>query len=193
MLEMSRQQKQPNHKILAIEDDPEVLALYKSYLQKRGYTNMFTPVASLHWMGAWPQDDAQCAALVAYGGTLAAIGGAVSVTTKSTHEAFGLPPPQATAEGLRTTRMASDRARTTRLAAARALDNGSCHRTFADVFDRSEAVANGHPVLVRLRREFEAAVIHVRRENRNPHPLALPDEDGHFVRVVDLVAEQTGH
>jgi two-component system, cell cycle response regulator DivK len=26
-----------NHKILAIEDDPEVLALYKSYLQKRGY------------------------------------------------------------------------------------------------------------------------------------------------------------
>src|SRR3977135_3796811 len=27
----------PNHKILAIEDDPEVLALYKSYLQRRGY------------------------------------------------------------------------------------------------------------------------------------------------------------
>src|SRR2546423_533663 len=25
------------HKILAIEDDPEVLSLYKSYLQKRGY------------------------------------------------------------------------------------------------------------------------------------------------------------
>ncbi len=25
------------HKILAIEDDPDVLALYKSYLQKRGY------------------------------------------------------------------------------------------------------------------------------------------------------------
>ena len=27
----------PNSKILAIEDDPEVLQLYKSYLQKRGY------------------------------------------------------------------------------------------------------------------------------------------------------------
>ena len=26
-----------NHKILAIEDDPDVLALYKTYLQKRGY------------------------------------------------------------------------------------------------------------------------------------------------------------
>ncbi len=36
MLEMTRH-KQENHKILAIEDDPDVLALYKSYLQKRGY------------------------------------------------------------------------------------------------------------------------------------------------------------
>ncbi|MGZ8798060.1 MAG: response regulator transcription factor [Thermoanaerobaculia bacterium] len=38
MLHPSRQQKQANHKILAIEDDPDVLALYKSYLQKRGYS-----------------------------------------------------------------------------------------------------------------------------------------------------------
>jgi DNA-binding response OmpR family regulator len=36
MLETTRQQNN-NHKILAIEDDPDVLALYKSYLQKRGY------------------------------------------------------------------------------------------------------------------------------------------------------------
>lgn len=36
MLETTRSNK-PNNKILAIEDDPEVLALYKSYLQKRGY------------------------------------------------------------------------------------------------------------------------------------------------------------
>jgi DNA-binding response OmpR family regulator len=34
MLETSRQK---NHKILAIEDDPDVLSLYKSYLQRRGY------------------------------------------------------------------------------------------------------------------------------------------------------------
>ncbi len=36
MLETTRQTNQ-NQKILAIEDDPDVLALYKSYLQKRGY------------------------------------------------------------------------------------------------------------------------------------------------------------
>ncbi len=36
MLEAARVNDKGN-KILAIEDDPEVLALYKSYLQKRGY------------------------------------------------------------------------------------------------------------------------------------------------------------
>jgi len=36
MAEAATRQNQ-QQKILAIEDDPEVLALYKSYLQKRGY------------------------------------------------------------------------------------------------------------------------------------------------------------
>ena len=66
-------------------------------------------------MGAWPQDDAQAATLVSYGGTLAAIGGAVSVTTKSTHEAHGIPTPEANVEGLRITRMAIYLARGIRL------------------------------------------------------------------------------
>ena len=89
--------------------------LTQEYLKAQGFDDMFTPVTSLHWMGAWPHDDAQSAALVAYGGTLAAIGGAVSVTTKSAHEAFGLPTPKANAEGLRTTRMAIYLARQIRL------------------------------------------------------------------------------
>jgi methylaspartate mutase epsilon subunit len=78
----------------------------QEYLHRRGYDDVFTPVTLLHWMGAWPQDEAQAAALVAYGGTLAAVAGAASVTTKSTHEAFGIPTPKANAEGLRMTRMA---------------------------------------------------------------------------------------
>jgi methylaspartate mutase epsilon subunit len=89
--------------------------LVGDYLARAGYADMFTPVTSLHWMGAWPWDDAQAAALVSYGGTLAAVGGAVSVTTKSTHEAHGLPTPEANAEGLRTTRMAVYLARAVRL------------------------------------------------------------------------------
>ncbi len=89
--------------------------LAQEYLCRAGFNDISTPIISLHWMGAWPQDDAQCAALVAYGGTLAAIGGAASVTTKSTHEAFGIPTPQVNAEGLRMTRMAIYLARQIRL------------------------------------------------------------------------------
>ena len=89
--------------------------LTQEYLQQQGYHDVFTPVTSLHWMGAWPHDEAQCEALVAYGGTLAAIGGAVSVTTKSSHEAFGIPTPEANAAGLRSTRMAVYLARQIRL------------------------------------------------------------------------------
>ncbi len=37
MLEPARGDEDKTAKILAIEDDPEVLALYKSYLQKKGY------------------------------------------------------------------------------------------------------------------------------------------------------------
>lgn len=89
--------------------------LVQEYLCKFGYTDVFTPITSLHWMGAWPHDEAQAAALLAYGGTLAAVGGAVSITTKSTHEAFGIPTPAANAEGLRITRMAIYLARNLRL------------------------------------------------------------------------------
>lgn len=78
----------------------------QEYLHRRGFHDVFTPVTLLHWMGAWPQDEAQASALVAYGGTLAAVAGAASVTTKSTHEAFGIPTPKANADALRTTRMA---------------------------------------------------------------------------------------
>jgi len=87
----------------------------QEYLIRKGYEDAFTPVTSLHWMGAWPHDDAQSAAIVAYGGTLAAVGGAISVTTKSLHEAFGIPTPEANAEGLRVTRMAIYMARSIKL------------------------------------------------------------------------------
>jgi methylaspartate mutase epsilon subunit len=89
--------------------------LVQEYLKRFGFDDVFTPITSLHWMGAWPYDETQAAALLAYGGTLAGVAGANSVTTKSTHEAFGLPTPAANAEGLRITRMALYLARNLRL------------------------------------------------------------------------------
>ena len=79
--------------------------LVQEYLQRKGYQDIFTTVTSLHWMGAWPTDRAQAFGLMVYGGFAAAVGGAVSVTTKSVAEAIGLPTPEENAEGLRATRM----------------------------------------------------------------------------------------
>lgn len=89
--------------------------LVQEYLARFGFTDVFTPVTSLHWMGAWPYDETQAAALISYGGTLAAVSGAISITTKTTHEAFGIPTPRANADGLRITRMAIYLARTLRV------------------------------------------------------------------------------
>ena len=89
--------------------------LCQEYLAIKGYQDVFTPITLLHWMGAWPQDEAQAASLVSYGGTLAAISGASSVTTKTLHEAFGIPTPKINADGLRTTRMAIYLARNIKL------------------------------------------------------------------------------
>ena len=89
--------------------------LAQEYLRRDGFSDVSTPIISLHWMGAWPHDEAQCAALISYGGTLAAIGGAASVTTKSVHEPYGIPTPEINAAGLRMTRMAIYMARHIRL------------------------------------------------------------------------------
>ena len=89
--------------------------LCQEYLSIKGYPDVFTPITLLHWMGAWPQDEAQAASLVSYGGTLAAISGASSVTTKTLHEAFGIPTPKINADGLRMTRMAIYLARNIKL------------------------------------------------------------------------------
>jgi methylaspartate mutase epsilon subunit len=79
--------------------------LVQEYLRRKGHGDVFTTVTSLHWMGAWPTDRAQSFGLMVYGGFAGAVGGAVSVTTKSVAEAKGLPTPQENAEGLRATRM----------------------------------------------------------------------------------------
>lgn len=89
--------------------------LVQHYLRLKGFDDVFTTVTSLHWMGAWPADPAQAFGLLVYGGFAAAVGGAVSVTTKSVAEAKGLPTPEQNAEGLRATRMGVYLARQVRI------------------------------------------------------------------------------
>ncbi|MBI1988395.1 MAG: methylaspartate mutase subunit E, partial [Betaproteobacteria bacterium] len=149
---------------------------------------VFTPVTSLHWMGAWPQDDAQCAALVAYGGTLAAIGGAASVTTKSAHEAFGIPTPQANAEGLRTTRMAIYLARHIRLDGMREFEDEKelIRREVRAIVDKVLEMGDGD-VAIGTVRALAAGVLDIPwSPNRFVKSRVMParDADG-YLRILD--------
>ena len=139
-------------------------------------------------MSAWPQDDAQAAALISYGGTLAAISGAASVTTKSTHEAFGIPTPQANAEGLRMTRMAIYLARNIRLdgLAAYEQEKALIGREVRAIVDKVLEMGNGD-VAVGAVRAFEAGVLDVPwSPNRHCRSRVLParDVDG-YLRILD--------
>jgi methylaspartate mutase epsilon subunit len=163
-------------------------ALCQEYLAKKGHRGVFTSVTLLHWMSAWPQDEAQAAALISYGGTLAAIAGATSVTTKSTHEAFGIPTPQANAEGLRMTRMAIYLARDIRLDGLPAYEHEKelIAREVRAIVDKVLEMGDGD-VAVGTVRAFEAGVMDVPwSPNRHCKSRVLParDVDG-MLRVLD--------
>ena len=163
-------------------------ALCQEYLARKGHRGVFTSVTLLHWMSAWPQDEAQAAALIGYGGTLAAIAGAASVTTKSTHEAFGIPTPQANAEGLRMTRMAIYLARDIRLDGLPAYEQEKelIGREVRAIVDKVLEMGDGD-VAVGAVRAFEAGVMDVPwSPNRHCRSRVLParDVDG-MLRVLD--------
>jgi methylaspartate mutase epsilon subunit len=162
--------------------------LCQEYLRKKGFTDVFTPVTLLHWMSAWPHDEAQAAAIISYGGTLAAISGAASVTTKSTHEAFGIPTPQANAEGLRMTRMAIYLARDIRLdgLAAFEAEKTLIAREVRPIIDKVLEMGDGD-VAVGTVRAFEAGVMDIPwSPNRHCKSRVLParDADG-YLRILD--------
>jgi methylaspartate mutase epsilon subunit len=162
--------------------------LCQEYLAKKGYHDVFTPVTLLHWMGAWPKDEAQSAALIAYGGTLAAISGAVSVTTKSTHEAFGIPTPQANAEGLRITRTAIYLARQIRLDGLAKFEEEKAliRREVRAIVDKVLEMGDGD-VALGTARAFEAGVLDIPwSPNRGVQSRILPARDSEgCLRILD--------
>lgn len=165
--------------------------LAQEYLARKGYADVFTPITSLHFMGAWPYDEAQASALVALGGTHAAVGGAVSVTTKTTHEAHGIPTPQANAEGLRATRMAIYLARGMRLDGLPAYENEKTliRTEVRAIVDRVLEMGDGD-VAQGTVRAFQAGVLDVPwSPNRQVASRVMParDADG-CLRILDAAA-----
>jgi methylaspartate mutase epsilon subunit len=162
--------------------------LCQEYLARKGFHNVFTPVTLLHWMSAWPQDEAQAAAIISYGGTLAAISGAASVTTKSTHEAFGIPTPQANAEGLRITRMAIYLARHIRLDGLPDFkrEKALIESEVRAIVDKVLEMGDGDTAVGTVR-AFEAGVLDIPwSPNRHCKSRVMParDADG-YLRILD--------
>ncbi len=162
--------------------------LTQEYLKRKGYDDVFTSVSSLHWMGAWPTDRAQSFGLLVYGGFAGAVGGAVSVTTKSVAEARGLPTPEENVEGLRATRMGIYLARTVKL---RDLPEYLREKELLEIevrsiVDKILEVGDGD-IAIGTVRALNAGIIDVPwSPNRDCKSALMPARDGDgYLRLVD--------
>jgi len=165
--------------------------LAQEYLKRKGHEDVFTSVTMLHWMGAWPTDRAQSFGLMVYGGFAAAVGGAVSITTKSAAEAMGIPTPEENAEGLRAARMGIYLARNVNL---RELPEYQAEKEVLETEVRSlvdKVLEMGEgDVAVGVVRALEAGVLDVPwSPNRECRSAVMParDADG-YLRIVDFGA-----
>jgi len=74
------------------------------YLKLFGFEDIFVTTVFHQWMGGFPKEEAEATALIAYASTVASLGKATKMITKTTHESFGIPTKEANAEGLRTSK-----------------------------------------------------------------------------------------
>jgi methylaspartate mutase epsilon subunit len=70
------------------------------YLKIFGYEDIFVTTVFHQWMGGFPSDESEAMALIGYASTVAALGKATKMITKTTHESFGVPTKEANAKGL---------------------------------------------------------------------------------------------
>ena len=74
------------------------------YLKIFGYEDMFVTTVFHQWMGGFPANESEAVALIGYASTVASLGKATKMITKTTHESFGVPTKEANAKALRTSR-----------------------------------------------------------------------------------------
>ena len=75
------------------------------YLKLFGYEDVFVTTVFHQWMGGFPEDESEALALIAYASTVATLGGATKMITKTAHESFGVPTKEANAQGLKTSKL----------------------------------------------------------------------------------------
>ena len=71
------------------------------YLKLFGYEDIFVTTVFHQWMGGFPKDESEAMSLISYASTVATLGNATKMITKTTHESFGVPTKEANANALR--------------------------------------------------------------------------------------------
>lgn len=75
------------------------------YLKLFGYHDVFVTTVMHQWMGGFPADEARSMAIISLASTVATLGNATKMITKSPHESQGVPTKEANAEGLRASKI----------------------------------------------------------------------------------------
>ena len=75
------------------------------YLKLFGYEDIFITTVFHQWMGGFPSNENDAMGLISFASTVAALGNATKMITKTTHESQGIPTKEANAQGLRASKM----------------------------------------------------------------------------------------
>ncbi len=75
------------------------------YLKLFGYNDVFVTTVFHQWMGGFPADEAKSMGVISLASTVATLGKATKMITKSPHESQGVPTKEANAEGLRASKI----------------------------------------------------------------------------------------
>ncbi|HKM29702.1 MAG TPA: methylaspartate mutase subunit E [Bacilli bacterium] len=73
----------------------------EDYLHKYGYHDVIVTTVFHQWMGGFPADEAEATALISLASTVAALGKATKMITKTPYESVGIPTKEANAIGIK--------------------------------------------------------------------------------------------
>lgn len=160
----------------------------RRYLERHGHGDVFLPVVSHQWMGAFPPDEARAYGVISLGAAIAAFGGATVVVTKSAQEALGVPTAEANAAGARATRQVLSLLRETRYPDTPELqaEMAILEDEAVAIVDRVLELGGGDPALGAVR-AFQAGVLDVpwSPNVHNAHRVMPARDAGGAIRYLD--------
>lgn len=153
--------------------------LCRRYLDALGLPDVRLSTLMAQWMGGFPPDEGQAYAVICLGAVAAHMGGASDIITKSSHEAAGIPTPEANALGVSASRMVLRMLADQKLAPMPeiAQEEAILEKEVTAIVDRALELGDGDAALAAVR-AIEAGIIDVPfspyRANANK---ALPARD----------------